>query len=123
MEIYEIISVCVIVGLFVAALISPFFVKNPKQRYKWPFRSKKRTTTLEKTDEQTEQEWTWETTCSEETKKTTATKLSKPKKHSGKCDGDCANCPPHYGYRHGRWYYGHSHIEGCVFGGNKGDGR
>ena len=49
---------------------------------------------------------------------------SKPnsKKHSGKCDGDCANCPPHYGYRHGRWYYGHDHIEGCEFGGNKGSG-
>ena len=44
------------------------------------------------------------------------------KKHSGKCDGDCANCPPHYGYRHGRWYYGHSHTEGCVFGGNKNNG-
>ena len=50
--------------------------------------------------------------------------FSKPrkKKHSGRCDGDCANCPPHYGYRHGRWYYGHNHIEGCVFGGNKGGG-
>ena len=47
---------------------------------------------------------------------------SKPKKHSGKCDGDCANCPPHYGYRYGRWYYGHNHIEGCEFGGNKGSG-
>lgn len=44
------------------------------------------------------------------------------KKHSGKCDGDCNNCPPHYGYRYGRWYYGHNHIEGCVFGGNKGGG-
>ena len=47
---------------------------------------------------------------------------SKSKKHSGKCDGDCANCPPHYGYRHGRWYYGHNHMEGCEFGGNKGSG-
>ena len=47
---------------------------------------------------------------------------SSKKKHSGHCDGDCANCPPHYGYRHGRWYYGHSHTEGCTFGGNKGDG-
>ena len=46
----------------------------------------------------------------------------KSKKHSGKCDGDCKNCPPHYGYRYGRWYYGHGHIEGCEFGGNKGDG-
>ena len=47
---------------------------------------------------------------------------SKKKKHSGRCDGDCANCPPHYGYRHGRWDYGHDHIEGCEFGGNKGSG-
>ena len=42
--------------------------------------------------------------------------------HSGKCTGDCANCPPHYGYRYGRWYYGHHHTYGCEFGGNKGDG-
>ena len=47
-----------------------------------------------------------------------------PKKHKGKCDGDCANCPPHYGYRYGRWYYGHDHVEGCEFGGNRcGGGR
>lgn len=45
---------------------------------------------------------------------------SKP--HNGRCNGDCANCPPHYGYRYGRWYYGHSHVRGCEFGGNKGDG-
>jgi len=44
------------------------------------------------------------------------------KVHSGHCDGDCANCPPHYGYRYGRWYYGHGHAHGCEFGGNKGDG-
>ena len=44
------------------------------------------------------------------------------KKHSGKCDGDCANCPPHYGYRYGRWYYGHCHAHGCEFGGNKCNG-
>lgn len=43
-------------------------------------------------------------------------------KHHGKCDGDCANCPPHYGYRYGRWYYGHDHMEGCTFGGNRGGG-
>ena len=42
--------------------------------------------------------------------------------HDGKCDGDCKNCPPHYGYRHGRWYYGHGHNYGCEFGGNKGGG-
>lgn len=35
---------------------------------------------------------------------------------------DCANCPPHYGYRYGRWYYGHDHDHGCEFGGNKGSG-
>lgn len=44
----------------------------------------------------------------------------KPHGHDGHCDGDCANCPPHYGYRYGRWYYGHDHIEGCEFGGNRG---
>ena len=46
----------------------------------------------------------------------------KKKRHNGKCDGDCANCPPHYGYRYGRWYYGHGHNHGCEFGGNKGGG-
>lgn len=44
------------------------------------------------------------------------------KKHDGHCDGDCANCPPHYGYRYGRWYYGHHHHYGCQFGGNHGGG-
>lgn len=44
------------------------------------------------------------------------------KKHDGHCDGDCANCPPHHGYRYGRWYYGKGHQYGCEFGGNKGDG-
>ena len=47
---------------------------------------------------------------------------SSQKAHNGRCNGDCANCPPHYGYRYGRWYYGHSHVRGCEFGGNKGDG-
>jgi len=42
------------------------------------------------------------------------------KKHNGRCNGDCAHCPPHYGYRYGRWYYGHHHQHGCEFGGNKG---
>lgn len=46
----------------------------------------------------------------------------KKKGHSGHCDGDCANCPPHYGYRYGRWYYGHHHVWGCQFGGNYGGG-
>lgn len=41
-------------------------------------------------------------------------------KHNGRCNGDCAHCPPHYGYRYGRWYYGHHHQHGCEFGGNKG---
>ena len=44
------------------------------------------------------------------------------KKHSGHCDGDCANCPPHYGYRYGRWYYGRHHQYGCQFSGNHGGG-
>lgn len=42
--------------------------------------------------------------------------------HPGHCTGDCANCPPHYGYRYGRWYYGQGHQHNCEFGGNKGDG-
>lgn len=51
-----------------------------------------------------------------------ASSKNRKRGHNGKCDGDCANCPPHYGYRYGRWYYGHGHVRGCVFGGNKGDG-
>lgn len=47
---------------------------------------------------------------------------SKEKRHNGRCNGDCANCPPHYGYRYGRWYYGHDHQHGCEFGGNRGSG-
>jgi hypothetical protein len=47
---------------------------------------------------------------------------SKQKRHNGRCNGDCANCPPHYGYRYGRWYYGHDHQHGCEFGGNRGSG-
>ena len=43
-------------------------------------------------------------------------------RHNGSCNGDCAHCPPHYGYRYGRWYYGHDHVHGCEFGGNKGSG-
>ena len=39
---------------------------------------------------------------------------------SGKCNGDCDNCPDHYGYRYGRWYYGHGHQHGCERGGNGG---
>lgn len=42
--------------------------------------------------------------------------------HNGICDGDCDNCPSHYGYRYGRWYYGKDHTHGCEFGGNKGGG-
>ena len=44
------------------------------------------------------------------------------RRRHGKCDGDCSKCPPHYGYRYGRWYYGHGHSEGCQLGGNKCDG-
>jgi len=47
---------------------------------------------------------------------------SKQNTHGHRCNGDCANCPPHYGYRYGRWYYGHNHMEGCEFGGNSGSG-
>ncbi|MBP3628507.1 MAG: hypothetical protein J6I95_03470 [Anaerotignum sp.] len=46
--------------------------------------------------------------------------LASPSNHSHYCDGDCANCPPHYGYRYGRWYYGHGHQSGCERGGNGG---
>lgn len=42
------------------------------------------------------------------------------KKDHEKCDGDCANCPDHYGYRYGRWYYGHGHQHGCQRCGNGG---
>jgi len=44
--------------------------------------------------------------------------LSKKQNYDGKCTGDCENCPSHYGYRYGRWYYGHHHSHGCEFGGN-----
>ena len=47
---------------------------------------------------------------------------NKNNRHSGRCDGDCANCPPHYGYRYGRWYYGKGHVHVCHFGGNRGNG-
>ena len=47
--------------------------------------------------------------------------FEKPKpKDTGRCNGDCDNCPPHYGYRYGRWYYGHGHQSGCERGGNGG---
>ena len=45
---------------------------------------------------------------------------SSRKRDTSHCDGDCANCPPHYGYRYGRWYYGHAHQRGCQRGGNGG---
>lgn len=51
-----------------------------------------------------------------------ADRLSKPRAQRGRCSGDCAHCPPHYGYRYGRWYYGHDHTHGCEFGGNRGGG-
>lgn len=43
--------------------------------------------------------------------------------YPGRCTGDCDHCPAHYGYRYGRWYYGHHHAYGCEFGGNDGSGR
>lgn len=46
--------------------------------------------------------------------------LASSNNHSHYCNGDCANCPPHYGYRYGRWYYGHGHQSGCERGGNGG---
>ena len=39
---------------------------------------------------------------------------------NGRCNGDCSSCPAHYGYRYGRWYYGHGHQHGCERGGNGG---
>ena len=48
-----------------------------------------------------------------------ASEKSKPRV----CNGDCTNCPPHFGYRYGRWYYGHDHVGRCEFGGNRGSGR
>lgn len=47
---------------------------------------------------------------------------SSQQRHNVRCNGDCANCPPHYGYRYGRWYYGHDHVHGCEFGGNRSSG-
>ena len=45
--------------------------------------------------------------------------LTDKRKKRGCGNGDCANAPPHYGYRYGRWYYGHRHTSGCEFGGNE----
>ena len=103
-EVVAIVWLIIAIVLFLAALILPFFLK--KGGYKKPFwlRNPKNETVRSKYVS------------------TPAPKRPAAKKHSGKCTGDCANCPPHYGYRHGRWYYGHGHIEGCEFGGNKGDG-
>ncbi len=47
---------------------------------------------------------------------------SGPRADKHRCNGDCENCPPHYGYRYGRWYYGHDRVRGCEFGGNKRSG-
>ena len=41
----------------------------------------------------------------------------------GYCNGDCEHCPPHYGNRYGRRYYGKGHSSGCERGGNGGPGR
>ena len=48
------------------------------------------------------------------------TGLASNTNHSHYCNGDCDHCPPHYGYRYGRWYYGHGHQGGCERGGNGG---
>lgn len=45
------------------------------------------------------------------------------KRHGGRCCGDCSKCPPHYGYRYGRWYDGRHHVYGCEFGGNGHPGK
>ena len=52
-----------------------------------------------------------------------ASGASNSRAHPGRCTGDCSNCPAHYGYRYGRWYYGHHHSHGCEFGGNDCSGR
>lgn len=49
-----------------------------------------------------------------------AASVSAKKRDPHRCDGDCEHCPPHYGYRYGRWYYGHGHQYGCQRGGNGG---
>lgn len=45
---------------------------------------------------------------------------NKSNHNSSHCNGDCNNCPAHYGYRYGRWYYGHGHQYGCERHGNGG---
>ena len=50
--------------------------------------------------------------------KKTAHRTKTPAKN--RCDGNCSRCPAHYGYRYGRWYYGHGHQYGCERGGNGG---
>ena len=52
-----------------------------------------------------------------------AADVSHKPSHHGRCTGDCANCPDHYGYRYGSWYFGRHHSHGCEFGGNDGSGR
>lgn len=46
--------------------------------------------------------------------------LASDRKGSHDCNGGCDHCPAHYGYRYGRWYYGHGHQGGCERGGNGG---
>ena len=43
--------------------------------------------------------------------------------NSHRCNGDCEHCPPHYGNRYGRRYYGKGHSSGCERGGNGGPGK
>lgn len=52
-----------------------------------------------------------------------ASNVGSKRTHPRRCAGDCSNCPAHYGYRYGRWYYGHHHSHGCEFGGNDCSGK
>ena len=99
---------------FVAAIVSSFFVKKGKSDIsKIIPHNKNRKNKIN--DDECESNCTFDETLRHTNP---SGEYARKKRHSGKCDGDCANCPPHYGYRHGRWYYGHNHSEGCVFGGN-----
>ena len=152
MKFYEIIALLVIIAvyiiLFVFALIKLYRFKNGKtdngektnkegklhkfvvrfldwveeRKRKQKLKNEVRKRTLNKKSSSSNHKNQKSPRYTERTKCEPASLISKPKKHNGKCNGDCANCPPHYGYRHGRWYYGHNHIEGCEFGGNKGSG-
>lgn len=44
----------------------------------------------------------WKAERDKENGKDMASRHSKRHLHNGRCNGDCANRPPHYGYRYGR---------------------